>query len=112
VSGNKAVVNLTGVTNGQTITLRLDGVHDGARTGSVSVAFTALLGDVTGNGTVNASDVGATKAQTGQQVTEMNFRTDLTPNGAINASDIGVAKAQSGTSVSASSLPREAPKHP
>ncbi len=110
ISGNKAIVNLTGVMNGQTITLRLDGVNDGARLGSVTAAFTTLLGDVTGNGTVNASDVGATKSQVGQQVTETNFRADLTPNGAINASDIGLAKAQSGTSLPASQPDRAATK--
>lgn len=102
ISGNKAIVNLTGVMNGQTITLRLDGVNDGARFGSVTAAFTTLLGDVTGNGSVNASDVGATKAQAGHQLTGTTFRADLTTNGAINASDIGVAKAQSGTSLPAS----------
>jgi hypothetical protein len=99
VSGNKIIVNLTGVTNGQALTLRLDGVDDGVRTGPVTATFTTLLGDVTGNGSVNASDVALTKAQVGQAVTEANFRADVTPNGSINASDIGVVKAQSGTSL-------------
>jgi hypothetical protein len=56
-----------------------------------------LLGDTNGNGFVNATDIGQTKAQSGQPVTSGNFRTDVNFNGAINATDIGQVKAQSGT---------------
>jgi len=48
---------------------------------------------------VNATDVGQTKAQSGQPVTGANFRQDMTPNGNINASDIGLVKSQSGQSL-------------
>jgi len=56
-------------------------------------------GDTNGNKTVNASDIGETKAQSGQAVTAANFRQDVTPNGSINASDIGLVKSRSGASV-------------
>ncbi len=56
-----------------------------------------LLGDTTGNGAVNASDVSQTKSQSGTPVTGTNFRTDVTANGEINASDITLVKSQSGT---------------
>ena len=50
-SGTTAVtVNLTGVSNAQTITLTLSGVNDGATTGDVGVRMGVLLGDTTVNG--------------------------------------------------------------
>ena len=90
-------VNLTSVSNAQRITLTLFGVSNGTITGDVSVPMGVLLGDTNGNGFVNATDIGQTKAQSGQPVTSGNFRTDVNFNGAINATDIGQVKAQSGT---------------
>jgi hypothetical protein len=90
-------VNLTNVSNAQRITLTLFGVSNGAITGDVSVPMGVLLGDTTGNGTVNATDIGQTKSQSGAPVTSGNFRTDVNFNGVINATDIGQVKAQSGT---------------
>ena len=55
-----------------------------------------LLGDTTANGTVNSSDIGQAKANSGQTTTSANFRTDVTANGVINSSDIGTVKANSG----------------
>jgi hypothetical protein len=54
------------------------------------------LGDTTGNGMVNGTDISETKAQTGMLVTGANFRNDVTANGVITASDIGLVKAQAG----------------
>jgi phosphoribosylformimino-5-aminoimidazole carboxamide ribonucleotide (ProFAR) isomerase len=57
-----------------------------------------LVGDVTVNGSVTASDVAQVKGQSGQPVTAANFRSDVTASGGIvNASDIGLVKARSGT---------------
>ena len=53
---------------------RADAHHDaverehGTSTADVTVPMSLLLGDTTGNGMVNASDVGQTKAQSGQTV--------------------------------------------
>ena len=58
-----------------------------------------LIGDTTGNKTVNASDVSQTKRQSAVPVTTANFREDVIPNGAINASDIAQVKATTGHSV-------------
>jgi hypothetical protein len=96
VSGSKAMLNLTGVANAATTTVTLNAVNDGLTTGPVTVRLSTLLGDTNGNGTVNASDVGQTKAAAGQAITDANFRSDVTPNGTINASDIGQVKAPSG----------------
>ena len=58
-----------------------------------------LIGDTSGNKTVNASDVGQTTGQSGVPVTGANFREDVTVSGAITASDIGLVKSRSGASV-------------
>ncbi len=97
--GSNVIVNLTGVTNAQTIALTLFGVNGGATTSNVSVPMAVLAGDVTGNGTVNASDIGQAKAASGQSATSANFRADVNVNGTINASDIGLVKANSGTAL-------------
>ena len=97
-SGPQIAVDLSGVQNAQTITVNLTGVSDGSTTGSVSVRMGALLGDATGNGAVNTSDIGQTKAQSGQTVSLANFRNDVNASGGfITSSDLGQVKIQSGT---------------
>jgi hypothetical protein len=96
VNGGTVTINLLNVRNGQTIVVTLANVNDGSRFGNVAIPMTILLGDTTGNGSVNASDVSQVKVQSGQLVTNTNFRTDVTANGSINASDVGLVKSQSG----------------
>ena len=97
VNGNTVFVNLTGVTNAQTLGVKLVGVRMGSNFGDVTIPMALLLGDVTASGNVNSSDVGQAKANSGQTTDETNFRTDVTINGAVNSSDVGVIKSQSGT---------------
>ena len=99
VSGGQVTVNLTGVSNAQTIVITLFGVSDGTNTSNVSIPMGVLLGDTTGNGSVNASDVSLTKLKSGQAVDASNFRTDVTVNGSINASDVSSVKLKSGTAL-------------
>ena len=93
------IVNLTGVTNAQRLTLALFGASDGTNTADLSVQMGVLLGDTNGNGSVNASDVSQTKLQSGNPVTASNFRADVNTNGAINASDVSTVKLASGTAL-------------
>ena len=59
-----------------------------------------LIGDTTGNKSVNASDVSQTKGQSGAAVTATNFRTDVTAaNGVLNASDVSLVKSRSGSAL-------------
>jgi hypothetical protein len=51
-----------------------------------------LVGDVNGNGSVNASDISLTKEQGGQAVSASNFREDVNASGSITAADIGLVK--------------------
>jgi hypothetical protein len=59
----------------------------------------ALVGDTTGNGSVNSSDISQTQSQSGQPVTSANFREDVTVNGFINSSDISLVQSKSGTAL-------------
>ena len=95
--GREITVHLKNVSNAQTITVTLVGVSDGATTSDVSVQMAVLLGDTTGSGAVNSSDISQTKSQSGQLVTGSNFRTDVTASGSINSSDISLVKSKSGT---------------
>ena len=99
VNGPVITVNLTKVTNAQTITISLTNVSDGTNVGNVGVAMGVLAGDTTANGAVNSSDIAQTQAQSGQPVTAANFREDVTANGAINSSDIAFVQAHSGTAL-------------
>ncbi len=99
VSGSQVTVNLTGVTNVQTITVTLGNVNDGTNIGDVAVSMGVLAGDTNGNGAVNAGDVSQAKGQAGQTVTGSNFRTDVNANGSINAGDISLIKANAGTAL-------------
>jgi hypothetical protein len=58
-----------------------------------------LLGDTTGNKSVNASDISQTKTKGGEVVDASNFREDVTVSGDINSSDVAAVKAHSGDSL-------------
>ena len=105
VIGNVATVNLTGVTNAQTITVTLAGVSDGTNTSDVEAAMSVLIGDTTANGIVNSSDIAQTQSQAGQSVTAANAREDVNVNGAINSSDIALVQSNSGTALPSAGVP-------
>ena len=87
------------MSNAQTLTVNLLGANAGAGPTTISVPLRILLGDTTGNGSVNSSDVSQTKGQSGVPIYISNFRTDVTANGVINASDVSLVKAQSGSAL-------------
>ncbi len=96
---SQITVNLTGVTNVQTITVTLHNVNNGTSTGDVPVSMGVLIGDVNGNATVNSSDVALTKSQVGVAVSGSNFREDVNANGVINSVDVAQVKANVGTAL-------------
>ena len=115
VNGSTVTVPLTNVANAQTVTVALFDVHQGASAGDIAVQMSVLIGDTTGNGVVNSTDVSETKALSGTAVASRN---DVVVNGVINSSDISLVKSKSGTSLPSSSsqatLPRRsnpAPRH-
>jgi hypothetical protein len=98
-NNNQVFINLNGVTNAQTIQVTLVAVNDGTATADVSIPMSILVGDTTGNGSVNSSDIAQTQSQSGQPVTSANFREDVTVNGVINSSDISLVQSKSGTAL-------------
>ena len=99
-NSNQYTVNLTGVTSGQATTVSLNNALDSSgASGSIPAVFSVLVGDASGNGAVNSSDISQTKSQSGQSVTSSNFRTDVAVNGLVNSSDISLVKSRSGTAL-------------
>ena len=100
-NGHNYVVNLTGVTNAQIVTVTLSNVTDsnGDFGSTVSASMKVLVGDTNADGFVNSADISQTKAQSGQGVTSSNFREDLNTDGFINSGDISVVKSKSGTAL-------------
>ena len=99
-SGTTAVtVNLTGVTNAQTIKLTLFGVNDGAGPGNLVIPMSVLAGDTTANKVVSNTDVASVKSQISSSLTASNFRADVNANGSVSNTDVSVTKAQVSTSL-------------
>jgi hypothetical protein len=96
ISGNVVTIPLTNVANAQTITVTLNGVNGST---NVAIPVTVLVGDTTGNGSVNSGDVGQTKSRIGQAIDATNFRSDVNANGVINASDVSLVKSAIGTAL-------------
>ncbi len=100
-SANAMTVNLSGIADVQKLTVTLSGVTDSSAQvlPDTGVSVNMLVADINASKAVNASDIGAVKAQSGQSVTASNFRTDVAVSGSITASDIGLVKSRSGQSV-------------
>ncbi len=99
IDGTTVSVDLTEVTNGQTITVMLANADDGANRGNIFVSMRLLVGDVNGDGVVNATDISKTKLESGQALNDQNFREDVNASGSINASDVMLVKSLSGTAL-------------
>jgi hypothetical protein len=98
-NGSQVFINLTGVTNAQTIQVTLVAVNDGTATTDISIPMSVLVGDTTANKFVNSADISQTKSQSGQGVTTANFREDVNADGFINSADISLVKSKSGTAL-------------
>jgi hypothetical protein len=96
-NGNQVLVNLTGVTNAQTIQVTLLAVNDGTATNNLTIPMSVLLGDITANKAVSNTDVATVKAQVAAPVTASNFRNDVNANGIVSNTDVSTTKAQVGT---------------
>jgi hypothetical protein len=94
-------VNLTGVCNGQYITVTLSDVMDsgGDFNSAVSAQMGVLIGDVNSSGRVDAADISSVRQQTLQTVTNANFRNDINTSGRIDAADVSIARQQTLTSL-------------
>jgi hypothetical protein len=95
------VVDLTGVTNGQVITVSLSNVHDAAAnfSSAVSASMGVLLGDVNSSRLVDSGDVFLVRQQIGQNANPSNFREDVNASGVIDSGDVFLTRQQTGTSL-------------
>ena len=94
------IVNLTGVTNAQTLTVALVNAHDSTNAiGNVSATMSVLVGDTNADKFCDAIDVSQTKSQSGNAVTSSNFREDVNVDGFIDAIDVSLVKSKSGTAL-------------
>jgi hypothetical protein len=95
---NQVSVPLRSVTDAQHLTINLSGVQSsiGEVSNNQTARMDVLVGDVTGNGVVTNTDVGAVKASVdpANLVNQLNFRADVTGNGFITNTDVGTVKAQ------------------
>lgn len=95
---NEYTVTLTSVPNASHVSVVLHGATDAdGNVGDITVPMDVLIGDTTGNGVVNSTDVSQTKLQSGTAASNTNFRTDVSVNGVINSTDVSTVKVQSGT---------------
>lgn len=92
--GNDMIVDLTGVSDRQVLTLSVSG--GAVSPAGVPIGF--LVGDVNNNHSVSSSDIGQVKAQSGTP-NATTFRSDVNANGSINATDISIVKANAGGSI-------------
>lgn len=97
--GAQITVDLTQVANGRTIVVTFGGVRllAGSTTYTVSIPMGVLVGDTTGNGVVDSSDVIQTRSNSGSLVTQSNFRNDVNLDGIVDSSDVGIVQSNSGT---------------
>jgi len=95
------IVNLTGVSNRQYITVTLNNVHD--ITGNIGNVtgpqMGVLIGDVNATGGVDGNDVSDVQSHTRQPVTNMNFRDDVNVTGGIDGNDVSLTQSQTRTSL-------------
>jgi hypothetical protein len=96
---SQVIVDLTNVSNAQTLTVNLIGVTGGTRSGNVSIPMSVLIGDTNADGVVNSTDVSQTQAQSGNTVTQSNFREDVNADGAINSADVALVQSHLGTTL-------------
>ena len=95
------IVNLSGVTNAQYITISLTNVFDSAGNSSslISVPMGVLLGDVDASGRVDSTDVFNVRQVSLQNANSSNFRNDLDESGRIDSNDVFIDRQQSLTSL-------------
>lgn len=92
-------INLTGVSDAQTLVVTLSGVTDGAVMNDVPIAMGVLVGDTNADGFVDAVDVSQTQSQSGHAVGAGNCREDVNVDGFIDSVDKSLVQSKSGHTV-------------
>lgn len=95
--GREITVNLTAVSNAQTVTVTLSNVNDGALSNDVGVGIGVLAGDVNASRQVDGNDVSSVQSATRMLATSANFRNNVTASGSISGNDVSFVQAQNRT---------------
>ncbi len=98
-NNTQVTVNLTNVSNAQTLTINLLGVTAGSNSGNVAIPMSVLWGDVDGNSVVDGNDVSGVQADTRQTTSTTNARFDLDTTGVIDGNDVSITQQQTRTSL-------------
>ena len=93
---NEVIVTLTNIPDNQRATVTLGNVNGSFNPNPPSLSLGFLIGDVNNTRSVNASDISAVKARSGQTTDGSNFKFDVNATGSVNSSDISAVKARSG----------------
>ena len=94
-NGSSATVPVTGVTNPETVTIRVSNVNgDGQQHGDVPFGFN--LADANGDRGVTHPDYTEVSNQVGQPVTSSNFRDDFNLDGKIARTDLRILRQNRG----------------
>jgi BNR repeat-like domain len=97
VAGSQVTVNLTNVTNAQTLTINLNGLSDGADTGNISWPMGVLLGDVNASGRTDNGDAIVVRNLSGTVPNDTNSaRADVNCSGRVDNGDAIVIRNNSG----------------
>jgi hypothetical protein len=90
--GTEITVNLTEVSNVQTLILNLSGLNDGTTTGDVRVPMSILIGDVNETRRTDSGDVTLVRNHTVSIPDATTFRFDVNASGRIDAGDVTVTR--------------------
>ena len=111
---NQVTVPLTNVIDKQHLIVTLGGALDtnGAALSTLSARVDLLVGDTNADRFVDSADIAQTKSQSGNAVTNTNFREDLNADGFLDSADIGLVKSKSGDALPASAPPTQPASKP
>jgi hypothetical protein len=99
VNNTEVTVNLTNVSDMQTLSITLIGVSDGTNTGNIGLHMSVLLGDVNASGRTDNGDAIVVRNNSGLVPTLSTFRADVNCSGRIDNGDAIVIRNNSGNAL-------------
>jgi hypothetical protein len=88
----EVLIDLSNVSNAQTLTINLLGVSDGTNSGDLHIPMAVLLGDVDASKRTDAGDVTQVRNRTVSLPDQQTFRFDVNASGRIDAGDVTVTR--------------------
>ena len=100
VASTQVIVNLSNVTNAQTITINLLGVANLNPTPTpISVRMGVLQGDANQTRLVDGNDVSFVQSRTRQRASAANFKADINASGLIDGNDVSATQSKTRTAL-------------